>query len=55
MIDTIKTVFPAHAGMSLGQWIKIWSGNRFPRACGDEPELASVLGAQLKFSPRMRG
>ena len=49
------SVFPARAGMSPPNVSLEIEVSGVPRASGDEPELASVLGASLKCSPRERG
>ena len=50
-----RSVFPAHAGMSLLVHIGLERNSRFPRTRGDEPSAAKSCTRAFKFSPHTRG
>ena len=49
------SVFPAPAGMSRAATYGRIERLSFPRTCGDEPKDAGGVGADLLFSPHLRG
>ena len=51
----MRSVFPAHAGVNLIPGELYASKIGIPRACGVEPVVFSEQGADIKYSPRMRG
>ena len=48
-------MFPARAGMSPEPAFKLSSGNRVPRASGDEPTTSANKESANVCSPRERG
>ena len=48
-------VFPAHAGMSLADSVRLAVLGSFPRSRGDEPSALVELIEVAQFSPLTRG
>ena len=48
-------LFPAQAGMILKRYRASGDSVTFPRASGDDPQLAVIFGKNEDFSPRKRG
>ena len=54
-LGAVVLVFPASAGMNLGQVASFRECVRIPRIRGDEPGYASTAEARAKYSPHPRG
>ncbi|EEZ1609659.1 hypothetical protein E8206_001498 [Escherichia coli] len=48
-------MFPAPAGINRIVWDKCWIGTGVPRASGDKPFFARLVGVFRECSPRQRG
>ena len=50
-----RAVFPAGAGVILGENCQLLEENGFPRRCGGDPNVSNSDVCGLEFSPQVRG
>ena len=49
------SIFPADAGVNLGEAAKQSARLNIPRGCGGEPNVEGLKKTRDEYSPRMRG
>ena len=55
MLDNLKLLFPAHAGVIPLKDMKAKAGEPFPRTRGGDPRMAASMTWPKAFSPHTRG